>query len=128
MNLMHVAVVAVVLCAPGLALAQKGDSAAAPGQVRNSEAPAHAGRWNITGGYDGEAAGGVNFWIDLNADGTCVDRDEYPCRWIVSGASLSVFYPDESQLGYVGTRQGEAWVGRFEGADVAGQFQMTRAQ
>lgn len=86
-----------------------------------------AGRWNVTGSYDGESTPSVNFWIQFNADGTCVDRDNYRCRWIIWGQAFTLFYPDESELGYVGSLSGNTIAGRFKGRDVAGIFEMRRA-
>lgn len=86
-----------------------------------------AGRWNVTGTYDGESTPSVNFWIQFNADGTCIDRDNYRCRWIVSGQAFTLFYPDESELGYVGTLSGNTVAGRFVGLHTGGTFSMRRA-
>lgn len=84
-----------------------------------------AGRWNFVGQYE-DSTEGVGFWTAFNADGTCVDRDNYPCRWIISGSSFTMYYPDESELGYVGTISGREINGRFLGKHAAGVFTMTR--
>lgn len=84
------------------------------------------GQWRVTGGYDGEAQDAVDFWVNFNADGTFQDRDGYTGRWIVSGANFTMFYPDDSHLGYVGAVQGENISGRFDGLHVAGRFRMRR--
>ncbi len=83
-----------------------------------------AGSWRVTGTYDD--GGSVNFVITFAADGSFVDSDNFPGRWLISGSHVSVYYPDESWLGYVGAIEGDTITGRFRGSDNSGQFQMSR--
>lgn len=83
------------------------------------------GRWNFTGAYS-DGQNDIGFWADFRPDGTFVDRDNYPGRWVISGSSFSMFYPDESQLGYVGVIENGRVSGRFDGATTSGVFEMSR--
>jgi hypothetical protein len=83
-----------------------------------------AGSWRVTGTYDD--GGNVNFVITFAADGSFVDSDNFPGRWLISGSNVSVYYPDESWLGYVGAIEGDTITGGFRGSDNSGQFQMSR--
>jgi len=85
-----------------------------------------SGAWNIAGSYTDGTEGAVNFSATFATDGTFVDRDNYRGRWIISGASFTMFYPDESELGYVGTIQGREISGLFFGRETNGQFRMSR--
>jgi hypothetical protein len=84
-----------------------------------------SGEWRVTGGY-ADGASGVDFTVTFSPDGTFVDRDGYRGRWIISGGAFTMYYPDESQLGYIGVIQGGRISGRFDGLDTAGTFQMTQ--
>ncbi len=84
-----------------------------------------SGRWVFAGQYE-NGDDSINFWTVFSPDGTCVDRDNYRCRWIISGSSFVMFYPDESELGYVGAISGQTVSGRFSGKDSAGVFRMAR--
>lgn len=85
-----------------------------------------AGEWHVGGQMDDAARTTVNFNVTMKADGTFVDADGYPGRWLISGSSFSMYYPDESELGYTGTISGGVIAGRFRGATVSGQFRMQR--
>lgn len=83
------------------------------------------GTWHVTGGYD-DGGDSVNFDVTFAADGSFVDADNFPGRWMISGSSFTMYYPDETWLGYVGAIQGNAIIGRFQGRDNSGQFEMSR--
>ena len=120
-------------CATFAAPAFAGETAA-PCQKASPTAPASpregadfiSGAWNISGSYTDGSTGSVAFVATFAADGTFVDRDNYRGRWIISGSSFTMFYPDESELGYTGTIQGREINGLFFGRDTNGQFRMTR--
>lgn len=109
-----------------LVLAAAAMLAAGPAAAQSREGSNFiSGVWRVTGGYStGENV--VNFTVTVSPDGTFVDRDNYRGRWVISGSSFTMFYPDESQLGYVGTISGDTISGRFDGRDVAGHFRMSR--
>ena len=114
------AVFAAILATGGLAPAQ-------PVQARQQYEGAAlvVGQWRVGGQFD-QNGGPVNFGVTLSADGTFVDTDDYKGRWLVSGSSFSMYYPDESELGYAGTIKGGAISGRFRGRDNSGVFRMER--
>lgn len=99
-----------------------------PASVARQGAGYIPGAWHISGQYDQIGQEPVGFRATFAPDGTFVDRDGYPGRWIISGATFAMFYPDESQLGYVGTIDGDTISGRFEGLSNSGSFQMQRAR
>jgi hypothetical protein len=86
------------------------------------------GAWNIEGSYDEAGREPVGFTVTFASDGTFVDRDNYRGRWLISGSSFTMYYPDESQLGYVGAISGDMIIGRFEGLQNSGAFQMSRSR
>jgi len=82
------------------------------------------GMWTISGEYDQQSSQSVGFDVTFYPNGTFIDRDGFTGRWIISGDTFSMYYPDESQLGYVGRISGDVVTGRFEGLDNSGTFQM----
>ena len=125
MKFIHIAAVA------ALTLAFAGPPALTPAWAQSAPAPIPgadqiAGTWQFTGRFDGEETGSVNFSATFAGDGTFVDQDDYPGRWILSGQAFSMFYPDESELGYVGVLRGGEITGRFQGKSASGDFRMTR--
>lgn len=133
MNLKRAALVIAFACAT-FAPPAFANEPAAPCQKASPTAPAApregadfiSGAWNIGGSYADGTEGSVNFVATFAADGTFVDRDNYRGRWIISGSSFSMFYPDESELGYTGTIQGREISGLFFGRDTYGRFRMSR--
>lgn len=97
-----------------------------PASVARQGAGYIPGTWQISGQYDQIGQEPVGFRATFALDGTFTDHDGYTGRWIISGSTLAMYYPDESQLGYVGTINGDTISGRFEGLANSGAFQMQR--
>lgn len=128
MKIVHIAVAA------ALALAFAGQPALSPAIAQNAPradaiegADFIAGKWQFSGSFS-DQPDGVGFTATFARNGTFVDQDNYPGRWIVSGQTFAMFYPDESELGYVGVIRGDEIVGRFRGRTVSGDFRMRRGQ
>lgn len=98
---------------------------AAPAMAQTREGASFiSGEWRITGSYS-DGTSGIDFTVRFSSDGTFVDRDNFRGRWLITGSSFAMFYPDDSQLGYTGVISGNRITGRFEGASTAGSFTMS---